>query len=68
MKLAAILNFMGSLVPYFFPDKEFRPVRALAVILITFGLMFAVEHFGLDTVEQAIDLTEDVVELAEEAK
>lgn len=68
MKLAAILNFMGSLVPYFFPDKEFRPMRALAVVIITFALMFAVEHFGLDTVEQAIELTEDVVELTEEAK
>ena len=66
MKLAAILNFMGSLVPYLFPDKKFRPARALAVVLIIFGLMFALDRFGEETVEQAIESGEDIMQLAEE--
>lgn len=34
-KLSLALNFLGSLLPVVFPDKEFKPWRLFAVIDLT---------------------------------
>lgn len=67
-KYRLILEFIGSLFPVIFPKNEFKPKRAAFVFVMVFLMMFAVEYFGAATVEQAIDLTGNAVELAEEGK
>lgn len=67
-KLRLILNFIGSIFPVVFPKNEFKPKRAVFVFLMVIAMMFAIEYFGAATIDQAIDLTGDIVELTEEAK
>jgi hypothetical protein len=64
--LAMVLGFLQSLVPVIFPKNEFKPKRAVAVVILVFALLFAVDHFGNDTIEDAIDHAEQIIELTEE--
>ena len=67
-KFKIILDFVGTLFPIVFPKNEFKPKRAAFVFVMVFLMMFAVEYFGAATIEQAIDLTGNSVELTEESK
>ncbi len=64
--LTLVIGFLQSLVPVIFPKNEFKPKRAVAVVLLFFAMLFAIERFGNDTIEHAIEHTEQVVELTEE--
>tara|TARA_R110002074_G_scaffold178539_3_gene342243 strand:- start:730 stop:933 length:204 start_codon:yes stop_codon:yes gene_type:complete len=66
MKLSLILNFIGSLVPVIFPDKEFKPKRLIAVVVLFVMSILAGEYFGFASVEMALNLTEQAIELTEE--
>lgn len=66
MKLNLILNFVGSLVPIIFPDKEFKPKRLIAVVVLFAMAILTGEYFGFASVEIALDLTEQAIELTEE--
>lgn len=65
-KLSLIINFVGSLVPVLFPEKEFQPKRLAAVVVITLLLAGCIHFLGLDTTEALVDLSEDVIELTEQ--
>ncbi len=65
-KLKLILDFVGTLFPIIFPKNEFKPKRAAFVFVMVIVMMFANEYFGAATIENAIELTESVVQLAEE--
>ena len=64
--LTLIMNFIGSLVPVLFPDKEFQPKRLGAVLLVIGALALCVHFLGLESTEALVDLSEDVIELTEE--
>ncbi len=64
-KLALVLNFAGSLIPYLFPDKEFKPKRLVAVLLIIITLSVCTQFLGLDTTSEVVDLSKDVISLTE---
>lgn len=66
MKLNLILNFIGSLVPVIFPDKEFRPKRLMAVVILFVITLFAGDYFGFASVEMALDVVSHAIELTEE--
>jgi len=65
-KLALIMNFVGSLVPVLFPDKDFQPKRLVAVLLVIGALALSIHFLGLESTEALVDLSEDVIELTEE--
>lgn len=64
--VSMFLNFVGSLVPFVFPDKEFRPKRLVAVLLIMLTLAGCIKFLGMDDTKGLVDLTEDVVQMTEE--
>jgi len=68
MKLKLIFDFIGTLFPIIFPKNEFKPKRAVFVLVVMFLMMFAIDHFGFVLVDQAITFTGDAVSLTEEAK
>lgn len=65
-KYKLILDFVGSLFPIIFPKNEFKPNRAVFVFAMVIVMMFAHDYFGAATIENAIELTESVVELTEQ--
>ena len=64
-KLALILNFVGSLVPYIFPEKEFKPRRLVAVLLTIVTLAICTQFLGVDVTSEVVDLSGDVLSLSE---
>lgn len=66
--LNSIFGFIGSLFPVIFPKNEFKPKRAIAVIILAIAMMFAVDHFGVDVVDTGIEKAGQLIELSEEAK
>lgn len=64
----AIGSLVGSLFPVIFPNQEFKPKRLLAVVVLFLIVLFAGEYFGFASVENALQLTEQAIELTEEAK
>ena len=65
-KLAIITNFLGSLLPVVFPDKEFKPWRLFAVVLLLIVVGVFVHFIGVDNTNAVIDLTGDVMKLTTE--
>ena len=66
MTIATALNFIGSLLPVVFPDKEFKPKR-LAAVVFCFGLVVgSINLLGVEGTVEAVDLAEDLVELTQE--
>lgn len=69
MQLKLVLRFVASCLPYIFNNtSEFKPKRAVFVLVMVVVMMFGVDYFGAATIEQAIDLTGDAVSLTEQAK
>lgn len=68
MKLAAILNFAGSLIPVIFPANEFKPARLVAVLTILATLIIGSCYVPMDDLKDIVDLTEDTMELTEQPK
>ena len=68
MKLAAIFNFAGSLFPYIFPDKEFKPRRLAAVVILVALSAFMYERYGDEGAANIIENTSEMIELTEQAK
>ena len=66
MNWTIALNWVQTLFPIIFPKNEFKPKRAVFVFAMVVVMMFAHDYFGAATVENAIELTGSVVELAEE--
>lgn len=66
MKAKLFMEFFGSLWPYIFPKHEFKPKRLAGVLIIGTLLLFGIDYFGLETVEHALGLAEDVIDMSEE--
>lgn len=64
--LSAVLNFAGSLLPVVFPEKEFKPKRLAAVLLILAASYFMVTNIGVEQSKQVVEVAEDVMELTEQ--
>ena len=65
-KLSLALNFLGSLLPVVFPDKEFKPWRLFAVIVLLTVVGALVHFIGVDGTSSVIDLTGDAMRLTTE--
>lgn len=65
-KLALITNFLGSLLPVVFPDKEFKPWRLFAVVLLMIVVGTFVHVIGAENTSSMIDLTGDAMKLTTE--
>lgn len=61
-----ILPFLGSLLPIIFPNQEFKPKRLAAVIVSFILIIGSIKIIGLDETLEAIEATEDLIELTEE--
>lgn len=68
MSFVNIIRAIGSLFPVIFPDQEFKPKRLLAVVVLFIMVLFAGEYFGFASVENALELTGEAIELTEESK
>ena len=66
MVLQTLLGFAGTLVPVLFPDKEFRPKRAAAVLVSFVVAIVAIKFLGVEGTEVALEVAEGFLELAEE--
>lgn len=65
IKLLAVMNFIKSLVPVFFKDQPFQPVRAILTILGIVLMCFLMEYFGVPLVQESGDYMIEVMENAE---
>lgn len=66
INIKTIVSALGTLVPIIFPDKEFKPKRLGAVVILTVVAVLAIEYVGegkmgtvLESVETLSDLTEE---------
>lgn len=66
MKLQLILNFIGSLFPVIFPEKEFKPWRLFAVVIMFVIVAVTVNWLGVDATSSVIGLTSEAVALTTE--
>ena len=66
--LKAIGSVTGSLFPVIFPNQKFKPVRAAFVIICIIAVAYMNERFGAAGMEQAIDISSQLIELTEEAE
>jgi hypothetical protein len=71
MNIIAIIKAIGSvtvsLFPIIFPNQKFKPLRALFVAICILAAAYMNERFGTAGMEQAIDVTSQIVELTTEA-
>ena len=65
-KFALITNFLGSLLPVVFPDKEFKPQRLIAVVVLMILVAVFVHFMGAENTDAVIDLTKDAMKLTTE--
>ena len=65
--IKAIGSVAGSLFPIIFPNQKFRPDRAIFVAICIIVAAYMNERFGTAGMEQAIDVTSQIVELTTEA-
>ena len=66
MNLTVIMNVVGTLFPIIFPKQEFKPRRAVAVLVAFVVAIVAVHYLGVEGTEQAIESAGMLLELAEE--
>ena len=66
MILRSLLGFAGTLIPVLFPDKEFRPKRAVAVLVSFVVAIVAIKYLGVEGTTEALEIAEGFLELTEE--
>ena len=66
MSIKLIASLVGSLFPVIFPDQEFKPKRAGGVLVCFLVAVVAINWLGLEGTLQAIEVTEEFIELTEE--
>ena len=64
--IKTLLRFAGSLLPIIFPNQEFKPKRLAAVVLSFVLMVSSIKLIGLDETLEALEATEDLIELTEE--
>jgi len=64
--LTTVLSFAGSLIPVLFPDKEFKPTRLAAVVVIFILIGTSVYFMGAENTAAVIELTGDAMDLSSE--
>jgi len=66
MNLNFILSAVGTLFPIVFPKQEFKPNRLLGVVVAVVLVIGSIKLIGVENTEQAIELTDDIIEMSEE--
>ncbi len=66
MNIKLVADIVGSLFPVIFPKQEFKPKRLAGLVVCAVLVLGSVKLLGVEGTEQAIDLMEDVMEIAEE--
>lgn len=62
MKWLPVIKAVGHLLPFVLKEHEFKPKRAVIVLLTLALAIGGVKLLGADDFETAVEATEDVVE------
>lgn len=66
VSISAITGVIGTLFPIIFPEQEFKPKRAIGV-LVAIGIAWGmVATLGVEDSIEVLEVAEEVIELTEE--